>query len=114
MTVSNINLASIQEFAKQQETKKKDDTKYAPGINKKDWPKTLEGLCEYLCQFCGINGIPINYVGRTKLLPGDDGNHPYTSYATRDEEMIACAPIIEPGITGNHEELKFVGPFEDY
>ena len=61
----------------------------------------MEVVREYIHQFCGINGIPLDYAVRTKLLPGNYFNDPYINYAKLDEEMIARAPIFELVTSGN-------------
>ena len=83
MTITYINVMSIGELSKQRETKQQHgNPESAPEINANKWPETMESLLEYLCHFCGINDIPIEYVVRSYLLKEDEGNKPFTNYDT--------------------------------
>ena len=61
-------------------------------INYKDWPKTMEGIVEYLRACPGTIKIPLAYVVReSQALP--DRDDPADRYSSTQEEMIARAPI---------------------
>ena len=45
-------------------------------VNTKDWSKTLEGVEDYLCNFSGITGIPLNYVVRKQIIHTASSGYP--------------------------------------
>ena len=61
-----------------------------PEIDSKDWPRTMEGLEEYLRGCLGVDGTPLAYVIR------DDPEVPpinlVDTFATHQDELIARAP----------------------
>jgi hypothetical protein len=62
-----------------------------PVINKKDWPKTMEAICELFGSFLGETGVPLAYVVRENAeIP--PGTGPSEGYITVAEDMIARAP----------------------
>ena len=62
-----------------------------PVINYKDWPKTMEGIVEYLRACPGSTRIPLAYVVReNQEIP--EGDDPAENYASSQDEMIARAP----------------------
>ena len=42
----------------------------------------------------GMTGIPLKYLARVALIPNDEATEPSNTFATPDDEMIACARII--------------------
>ena len=62
-------------------------------INDKDWPKTMEGLQEYLRSCLGVTKIPLAYVIRDTMIVPTAADDPPDNYATDIDEMIARAPI---------------------
>ena len=91
---SNITLVNVRSFRahKQWELEHKDVA--APTINMKDWPKTIQSLVEYLKGCLGVTKIPLAYVIRDEpgVFPDPQGGH-----ATRQQELIARAPILAGG-----------------
>ena len=62
-----------------------------PTIDAKDWPKTIEGLTEFLDGYLGETKIPLGYVIRKSVeLP--EGADPSDEYPTIAAEMIRRAP----------------------
>jgi hypothetical protein len=59
-------------------------------INAKDWPKTVEGLNEFLRGNLGVTGIPLAYVIRDEMGVTND---PADGWPTKQDEMIGRAPI---------------------
>ena len=45
-------------------------------VNTNNWPKTLEGVEEYLRTFRGVNGAPLSYVVRKQLVPTAKSDDP--------------------------------------
>jgi hypothetical protein len=66
-------------------------------INEKDWPKTIDGLQEYLRSCLGVTKIPLAYVIRDTMIPPAAAVDVATNYATPQDEMIARAPIRNAG-----------------
>ena len=91
---SNITLANVRSYRahKQWELEHKDVA--APTINMKDWPKTIQSLVEYLKGCLGVTKIPLAYVIRDEpgVFPDPQGG-----YITRQQELIARAPILAVG-----------------
>ena len=72
----------------------------SPVINYKDWPKTMEGIVEYLHTCPGTTKIPLAYVVReNQEVP--EGDDPTEDYASSQDEMIARAPHL---VDGNQTE----------
>jgi len=105
----DVTLTEVRKLSRQREveSKTKDTGADAPKLNSKDWPKTIEGLEEYLATFRGVTGAPLSYVVRKQLIPPVGADDPATNYDTLDEEMISRAPIIE-GRVGTED-----GPFTE-
>jgi hypothetical protein len=62
-----------------------------PVINEKDWPMTMEAICEFCGSVFGETGVPLAYVVRENVeIPPD--TDPSEGYITVAEEMIARAP----------------------
>jgi hypothetical protein len=62
-----------------------------PVINKKDWQRTMEALCEFFGSILGETSVPLAYVIRENVeIPPD--TDPSEGYITVAEEMIARAP----------------------
>ena len=99
---------------KQQETESNHTDPDLPiTIDTNYWPKIMEAVEEYICQFCGLDGIPLSYVARQKLRPADAALDLAKNYSTLDETMIARAPILDPTAAGAFTNLKACGPFVD-
>jgi hypothetical protein len=61
--------------------------------------KALDKVKTILGQTRGVTGVPLLYVTRVALVPGDDDDDPALGeedlkYTSIDMEMIACAPIL--------------------
>jgi hypothetical protein len=62
-----------------------------PEINTKDWPHTMDAIDKLLRGCLGVTDIPLAYVVRPTIeIPADD---PVGGYATKQDELIARAPI---------------------
>ena len=62
-----------------------------PKIDPNDWPRTIDGIQDYLCRYLGSTGIPLAYVTRPEqavTLAALDA----IDYPTPRDEMIAHAP----------------------
>ena len=91
-----ITLVAIRRLVKQQETERNHtDPDSPPMIDAVDWPKTMEVLEEYLCQFRGVDGIPLSYVDvvRQDCRPVSAALDQAMRCPTLEDEMIARAPI---------------------
>jgi hypothetical protein len=95
---ADITLLSIRALKdhRQWETDHKDVE--APTINVKDWPKTIEGLEEYLRGCLGVTKIPLAYVVRADIQVPAAGADPV--YTSRQDELITRAPIVIQGPGG--------------
>ena len=113
LNIASITLASIRKFIKQRDLERVSSTsvREPPTVNVKDWPRTMEGIEEYLQQFRGTTGVPLSYVIRREIKPAPDSDDPSSNYPTIEHEMVARAPIIAPGATGDVPTLEANGPF---
>ena len=112
-TIAFITLSNVRALTKQRNIEKQTvkDTMEPPTVNAKDWPRTMESIEEYLQQFRGTTGVPLSYVIRREIKPAPDSDDPSSNYPTIEHEMVARAPIIAPGATGDVPTLEANGPF---
>lgn len=112
-SIPSITLSEVRKLSKQRDLEKvkSTDTRQPPTVNLKDWPRTMEAIEEYLQQFRGTTGVPLSYVIRHAIQPPSDASDPSTNYPTIEHEMIARAPILAPGATGDVTTLETNGPF---
>ena len=66
-----------------------------PKIDFVDHPKSLESVDNYLSQFGGVRGIPLNYVMQQQLVPLPVADDPVENYETLDLKRVHRAPIVE-------------------
>jgi len=112
--VAQITLINIRKLSKQRDKekmKKVTDPFESPTVNTKDWPRTMEFIEEYLQQFRGTTGAALSYVIRRVIQPAPDFDDPSSNYATIEHEMVARAPIVVAGTTGDESALEVSGPF---
>ena len=87
ITLANVRkLRELRQFEQSYET-----TDDSIVINPRDWPKTIEGIQEYLRSYLGETKIPLAYVIRENVDPPADPD-PSTGYTTVQDEMISRAP----------------------
>lgn len=68
-----------------------------PTIDTRDWPRTIESLEEYFRSVLGeTSKIPLAYVIREEEDPAPSADDPPTNYDSRQEELIARAPMRGP------------------
>ena len=84
-----------------------------PRVHTNDWPKTLEGVEEYLRTFCGANGAPMSYMVRKQLVPTAEADDPSNGYDTIDEEMSERDTIAVAGIVVTTAALEADGTFTE-
>ena len=61
----------------------------------KNWPKTMEGIVEYLRGCLRVTKIPLSYVVvRDHVEATPKANDPENNYDTPQDEMIAHAPMM--------------------
>jgi hypothetical protein len=90
---SAINLLLVRSYRDQQRHEvgfKK--TAEEPDINKKDLPRTLEKIREYLASQYGVTGATLDYVVRAEVDVKPEEEYPPGNYVTVDQEMTARAP----------------------
>ena len=58
----------------------------------------MEGLEEYLRGHIGVKGVPLSYVVRANEAVTPSLDEPAASFSSAEDEMIACAPILEGGL----------------
>ena len=63
-------------------------------LDSKNWPKTMEGIVEYLRGCLGVTKIPLSYVMCDHVEATPEANDPETNYDTPQDEMIARAPMV--------------------
>jgi hypothetical protein len=88
-----INLVLVHSYRDQQRHEvgfKK--TAEEPGINDKDWPRTLEKIREYLASQYGVTGATLDYVVRAEIAVKPEAEDPPENYETVDQEMTAREP----------------------
>ena len=73
----------------------------------------MEGVEDYLCNFSGLNGIPLNYVVRKQIIHTASSGYPYTNYITYNYEMLSRAPIVDSTAVVINYMLEIHGPFVD-
>ena len=63
-------------------------------MDSKNWPKTMEGIVEYLRGCLGVTKIPLSYVVRNHVEAPPEARDPETNYDTPQDEMIARVPMM--------------------
>jgi hypothetical protein len=61
------------------------NTAEEPEINKKDWPRTLEKIREYLASQYGVTGATLDYVVRAEIAVKPEEEDPPENYETVDQ-----------------------------
>ena len=113
VTVQDLTIPNIRVLREQREAEKAHvDSTELPKMNSKDWPKTMDAIRNYLRGFLGITKVPLAYVVReTKyLIPKPEAEDPATEYGSKEDELIARAPIIN-GNVGTEARGPFVQSF---
>jgi hypothetical protein len=59
-----------------------------PEINKKDWPRTLEKIREYLASQYGVTGATLDYVVRAEIAVKPEEEDPPENYETVDRKSV--------------------------
>ena len=94
ITLDNVRL--LREL-KESEREHKDPV-VSPVIYANNWLKTMEILEEYLREHIGVKGVPLSYVVRYEEVVAPSLDEPETSFSSAEDEMVACAPIVEGGL----------------
>ena len=84
-----------------------------PKVHTNYWFKTLEGVEEYLCTFCGVNDAPLSCVVRKQLVPTAEADDSSNGYDAIDEEMSERATIVVAGIVVTTAALEADGTFTE-
>ena len=88
---ADITLPNVREFRNHREWEDDHKDVDAPELNSRDWPRTIEGIEEWLRGCLGVTKTPLAYVIRaTELMPAVD---PAGGYDSKQDELIARAPI---------------------
>jgi hypothetical protein len=96
ITAADITLESVRAFREYKEWEENHKDVDPPEINAKDWPRTMDAIDEWLRGCLGVTDIPLAYVVRpTITIPTTD---PVGGYATKQDELIARAPIQGPAV----------------
>ena len=77
-----------------------------PTIDPKDWPRTIEAIEEWFRGCLGVTKIPLLYVIRETIEVQPPNDEPSTSFPSRQDELIARAPIVEADGTFNMTYLS--------
>ena len=96
VTVDQITLANIRALhdLRDAEINHIDPEPMPKLMDSKNWPKTMEGIVEYLRGCLGVTKIPLSYVVRDHIEATPEANDPETNYDTPQDEMIAHAPMM--------------------
>jgi hypothetical protein len=92
-----ITLAVVRTYESFREQEKNHVDAEPPTLNDKDWPRTLENIQNWFRGLLGQTHIPLAYVIRpdTELDAPPEAGDPTTNYATKVDELIRRAPIVE-------------------
>lgn len=91
VAAADVTIDSVRELRHHREWEDAHKDVDPPTIDPKDWPRTIEGLEEYLRGCLGVTKIPLAYVVRDEeQVPAAD---PVGGYGTKLDELIARAPI---------------------
>lgn len=97
-TAASITLASVRGLKEYRDSEPAwEGPAEPPSINYSDWPKTMEGILEYLRACPGTTKIPLAYVVRDTITVSPHADDPAANYHTVQDEMIARAPHLGPG-----------------
>ena len=96
VTADQITLANVRALRdlRDAETDHVDHEPTPKLMDSKNWPKTIEGIVEYLRGCLGVTKIPLSYVVRDHIEVTPEANDPETNYDTPQDEMIARAPMM--------------------
>ena len=93
---TNMTLGNVRLLRELKESEKEHmDPLVSPVIGAKNCPKTMESLEEHLRGDIGVKGVPLSYVVRTEETVAPSLYEPDTSFSSSEDEIVACAPIIE-------------------
>jgi hypothetical protein len=91
---ADITLESVRAYREYKKWEEEHKDVDPPEINAKDWPRTMDAIDEWLRGCLGVTKIPLAYVVRpTIAIPTNDL---VAGYATKQDELIARAPIQGP------------------
>jgi len=117
VTHADVTLEKSLKFVRQRDTEAAHtETLEPPTIDTKDSPKTLEEVVECIGSFRGVDGNPLSYGLREKLVPKVSATNPTVGkanleYLTNDEDLIARGRIIKGGVAAADPEAN--GTFRD-
>ena len=86
------NVKALKDLKKEQDEWKAPDKDNYPTIMKKNWPHTFDELNEFMADFVGKSGIPLEYVIRTSQEMPKAEDDPEDNYETPKGEMAKRAP----------------------
>ena len=92
-TPPEITLAAVRAMKGQREMEDDHKDVEAPEIDSKDWPRKIDAIEEWLRGCLGVTKIPLAYVIRESI---DTGVEPADGWSSKQEELIARAPIMDP------------------
>ena len=84
-----------------------------PKVHNNNWQKTLEGVEEYLCTFCHVNGASLSYVARKQIVPTAEVDDTSNGYDTINKEMIERCMILVADIVSTTVTLEANIPFTE-
>ena len=87
-----------------------------PSVNLHCMPKAMENVGDWCGKIHGVQEIPMAYMTRGQLMPGDEDEKDSDEFDSLDDEMIERAPIIDLKYeydpdTKNVEDLEVSSPF---
>ena len=97
---TEITLESVRLLCELKESEKEHaDPTVTILIDAKNWPKTMEGLEEYLRGNIGVKGVPLSYVVRANEVVTPSSDEPAASFSSAEDKMVARALILEGGLS---------------
>ena len=93
VTATDITTENVRTLRTLKDWEEDHDDVETPEINSKDWPRTIESIEEWLRGCLGVTKIPLACVIRDTIDPPDAGDDPDANHASKQDELIARAPV---------------------
>ena len=95
ITADQITLANVRALRdlRDAETDHVDHEPTPKLMDSKNWPKTVEGIVEYLRGCLRVTKIPLSYVVHDHIEVTPEANDPETNYDTPQDEMIMLSVV---------------------
>lgn len=101
VTAAEIDAVTVRRYRDHKDWEEDHEDPDAPELTFKDWPKTIDAIREFLRECLGTTKIPLAYVIRESQVVPDSASDPPETYSTKQDELIARAPIFTLDAAGN-------------